>query len=540
MVRILLSFLKHYFLNIFDRKSYLNLTENENIFIGLLKKEFRFKSINKNKILVEGDLIKAGPNYFFRLLSLANLYSNKYNFSVDFVFNGYKNYYAKELEFCKKIGLGNFIFARNRSSLKLLFISYFSSIMIYYRYVYQNLNLKYLKYKDIEIGDFIIDSYLKAHGIDYSSRYKDIKVFKFIFESIYLVNFYNKILNPSIYKIILVTHTQYINYGILARMAYKRNIQVIETTDMALLSSSPFDKDKIQYPSYHSSLRKMIKTKIINISNKEEFIQKSKINLENRLNGNSKQYDLVAAYSNKKIYSDKELREVLNINNKNPFVFILAHVFSDAPLSIGENMLFSDYYDWLNFTIKQASLNKNINWVVKPHPSSYVYNEDGIVKKIISNLEVNNIFLSPDDFNTSSIKNLAKAIVTARGTAGIEYSCLGIPVILSGDTFYSSFGFAIEPDNKIEYKQILNKLSDINYLSQEDINNALIVYGCFIEFSGLENDLIITTELLNNVWGMSGSKIDIDNAYSIINSNIQKFGAISWTHLILANNIDIE
>lgn len=540
MIKVLLSFLKHYFLNIFNKKIYLNLSENENIFINLLKKEFIFKNETENKILLEGDLIKAGPNYFFRLISLANLYSIKHNLSIDFIFNGYKNYYPKELELCKNIGLKNFIFSRNLFSLKPLFVSYFRSILIYYKHIYQNVDLKYLKYKDIEIGDFIIDSYLKAHGIDYSSRYKDIKIFKFIFESIYLVNFYNKILDPNIYKIIIVTHTQYINYGILARLAYKRNIQVIETTDMALLISSPFDKNKVKYPSYHSSLRKMIKTKIINIKNQEEFILKSKINLENRLSGNSKQYDLVAAYSNKKIYSDKELRKVLNISNKNPFVFILAHVFSDAPLSIGENMLFSDYYNWLSFTIKQASLNKNINWIVKPHPSSYVYNEDGIVKEIISNLELDNVFLSPDDFNTSSIKNLAKAIVTARGTAGIEYSCLGIPVILSGDTFYSSFGFTVEPNNKVEYKQILNELPNINDLSQEDINNALIVYGCFIEFSGLENDLIITSELLNNIWGMSGTKIDIENAYAIINSNIKQFGATSWTHLKLANSFYIE
>ena len=77
------------------------------------------------------------------------------------------------------------------------------------------------------------------------------------------------------------------------------------------------------------------------------------------------------------MYNIPVIISTLKINNKKPFVFILAHVFSDAPLSIGETMLFSDYYDWLIFTIKQAGLNKDINWIVKPHPSSYIYNEDG-------------------------------------------------------------------------------------------------------------------------------------------------------------------
>ena len=538
MVRVLLSLIKQYLLNIFNRKIDLNLSINEKNFIDLLKKEYVFENIGKNRILIEGDLIKAGPNYFFRLLSLANLFNKKYNLSIDIVFNNYRNNSLKEISMCKKLGLSNFIFIKNIASIKLL-LSYFKSVLVYFKYMHSDTELKDLRYVDVKIGDFIIDSYLKSYGIDYSSTYKNSKIFKLIFESVYLINFYTKIIDPSIYKIVIVTHTQYVHYGILARVAYQRGVQVIETTDMALLLSDPINNDKIEYPSYHSSLRCMIKTRNFNLKNKEELIKNSKTNLDARLRGKFKQYDLVAAYSNKKVYSDSELRSILKINNKKPFVFILAHVFSDAPLSIGETMLFSDYYDWLIFTIKQASLNKDINWIVKPHPSSYVYNEDGIVKKIISDLKLDNIFLSPEDFNTSSMQNLAKAIVTARGTAGIEYSCFGIPVILSGDTFYSGFGFTREPKSKIEYGQILNQLPDIDLASQNSIGDALLVYGSFVELSHLENDPIITSEVLNNVWGTNGCQVDIDKAYLAINNNIMRFGTSLWSHLKLANSVNI-
>lgn len=539
MIRVLLSLIKQYVLNIFNRKTILNLSANEEKFINLLKKEYVFENIGKNRILIEGDLIKAGPNYFFRLLSLANLFNNKYNLSVDIVFNNYRNNVLKEISMCKKIGLLNFIFTKNIFSIKLLLISYFKSVLVYYKYIHSDMELKNLKYMDVKVGDFIIDSYLKFYGIDYSSSYKNSKIFELIFESVYLINFYNTTIDPNIYKIIIVTHTQYIHYGIMARVAYKKNIQVIETTDMALLLSDPHNNNKIKYPSYHSSLRSMIKERILNIKNKDEFIANSRMNLNNRLNGKFKQYDLVAAYSNKKVYSDSELRHVLKINNKKPFVFIMAHVFSDAPLSLGETMLFSDYYDWLIFTIRQASLNKDVNWVVKPHPSSYVYDEDGIVKKIISDLELDNIFLSPEDFNTSSIQNLAKAIITARGTVGIEYSCLGIPVILSGDAFYSAFGFTVEPNSKMEYERILKQLPSINCLSQNNISDAFLVYGSFIDLSCLENDPIITSEILNKVWGTNGHQVDIDAAYFTINNNIKQFGASSWSHLKLANSVNI-
>ena len=484
IVRVLLSLIKHYLLNIFNRNTNIKLSVNEKNFIDLLKKEYEFENIGKNRILMEGDLIKAGPNYFFRLLSLANLFSKKYNLSIDIAFNNYRNNCLKEISMCKKLGLSNFIFTKKISSIKLLLLSYFGSVFVYFKYLYSNTELKNLRYVDVKIGDFIIDSYLKSYGIDCSSTYKDSKIFELIFESVYLINFYNKIIDPDIYKIIIVTHTQYVYYGILARVSYKKGIQVIETTDAVLLLSNPRNNDKIKYPSYHSSLMSMIKARILNLEDKEEFIKNSKKNLDARLSGEFNQYDLIAAYNNKKVYSDSELRHTLKINNKKPFVFILAHVFSDAPLSIGETMLFSDYYDWLIFTIKQAGLNKDINWIVKPHPSSYIYNEDGIVKKIISDLKPDNIFLSPEDFNTSSIQN-------------------------------------------------------IDGLNQININNALLVYGSFVDLSHLENDPIITSEMLNNVWGANGCEVDIDKAYLAINNNIRQFGVSSWSHLRLANSFNI-
>ena len=118
MVRVLLSLIKQYLLNIFNRKIDLNLSTNEKNFIDLLKKEYVFENIGKNRILIEGDLIKAGPNYFFRLLSLANLFNKKYNLSIDIVFNNYRNNSLKEISMCKKLGLSNFIFIKNIASIK--------------------------------------------------------------------------------------------------------------------------------------------------------------------------------------------------------------------------------------------------------------------------------------------------------------------------------------------------------------------------------------------------------------------------------------
>ncbi|WP_219810107.1 hypothetical protein, partial [Campylobacter concisus] len=58
IVRVLLSLIKHYLLNIFNRNTNIKLSVNEKNFIDLLKKEYEFENIGKNRILMEGDLIK--------------------------------------------------------------------------------------------------------------------------------------------------------------------------------------------------------------------------------------------------------------------------------------------------------------------------------------------------------------------------------------------------------------------------------------------------------------------------------------------------
>jgi hypothetical protein len=81
------------------------------------------------------------------------------------------------------------------------------------------------------------------------------------------------------------------------------------------------------------------------------------------------QIDVKAAYADKHQYSLIELKRKLGITNDNPIVFIFAHIFSDTPRGANDKILFIDFYKWLYETIKYVKDLKDINWVVKPHPS---------------------------------------------------------------------------------------------------------------------------------------------------------------------------
>ena len=195
----------------------------------------------------------------------------------------------------------------------------------------------------------------------------------------------------------------------------------------------------------------------------------------------------------------------------------MAHVFKDSPHS-SSMMLHLDYYSWLFDTIKVASQSKNIDWIVKPHPASSLYNETGDVEDMINIINSSNIHLCYEDFNTKSIKYCADAIVTVYGTAGLEFACLGIPVLLAGRSFYAGHGFTIEPQTLSDYHKILLSMNKIKRLTENKINSALEVYAIWEKQFDWENP-IITKDVLKNVWG-TGKERNIINAHNIMSENL--------------------
>ena len=77
---------------------------------------------------------------------------------------------------------------------------------------------------------------------------------------------------------------------------------------------------------------------------------------------------------------------------KKEVVFIFPHAFSDAN-HVSGRMPFVDYYSWFVETIKFIKNIKEVNWIVKPHPSSKVFNESGIVEGVLRKYSANSISL---------------------------------------------------------------------------------------------------------------------------------------------------
>ena len=143
------------------------------------------------------------------------------------------------------------------------------------------------------------------------------------------------------------------------------------------------------------------------------------------------------------------------------------HSFSDTNHGMGK-IIFKDYYTHFRETLKIINKDKKTLWMVKPHPASHYFKEEGLVENEIKKLNYENVFLCPEDITPKSAIIAADIFVTGRGSIGLESACFGRKAILAGESFYSDLGLTYNPKNIKEYEKLIMKTFD-NKLTKSGI-----------------------------------------------------------------------
>ncbi len=167
------------------------------------------------------------------------------------------------------------------------------------------------------------------------------------------------------------------------------------------------------------------------------------------------------------------------LDESKPLVFVMLHAFTDYPHShFRRKLMFQDYYDWFIETLRIARSDRSANWIFKEHPAADFYptKDLDLAALFAAERSAHIRFLDRDaDFNSISLRHLAHAVVTCIGTAGMEYSCVGIPCVLGGESPYSGFGFTVEPRDRDEYRRVLQRIADLGRLHPDQILRAKAV-----------------------------------------------------------------
>lgn len=204
----------------------------------------------------------------------------------------------------------------------------------------------------------------------------------------------------------------------------------------------------------------------------DDFVEEVDRYLHSRTSGNAG-IDTRYAYFNKRIIGRDEYVKEFGLDADKKNIVIMCHCFSDTPHMSSYPKLYEDYYIWFLETLKIISEIKNVNWIIKSHPSRIIYGETEEVNELFTKYDNGvNMWLWDDGDSTESLFAIADAVITVSGTCGLEFPCYGIPVIATGCAYYSGHGCLIMPRTIAEYKKILNTLDQIKLLDEEKILTA--------------------------------------------------------------------
>jgi hypothetical protein len=169
------------------------------------------------------------------------------------------------------------------------------------------------------------------------------------------------------------------------------------------------------------------------------------------------------AFSGRILGDKKTLESTFGMPADQPCVFVLPHAFNDHPRSLHASNVFRDYYRWLIETLKFARDEQSVNWIFKEHPSTHRYPNDANLSGIFEVLDAQHVaFVEADEnFNSKTILRTADAVVTHRGTAGLEYPSVGIPAVAVGESNYSELDVAHVAETKEEYFQLLGRVGQL-------------------------------------------------------------------------------
>lgn len=335
-------------------------------------------------------------------------------------------------------------------------------------------NLLDLCINNIWIGIDVYETYLRTGKT--TVDLKDVLLEKTLRTGITMLLFWQKYFQKNKILAVVVSHDCYLQFNVLAKVAYARKIPVYIPTLLGCSKSEyPYQMYK-QFGEY----RNVFHTFTLEKQNSaKEWAKKQ---LEKRFNGD---VGVDMFYSTASAF--QEIDNQINYLEKNNKIKVLicSHCFFDNPHAIGK-MFFSDFYEWLCF-LGEISKKTDYDWYIKVHPDPL----PGTIEKIKEIIKrYPKVQLLP---YTVSHLQLAKEgidfVLTCYGTVGEEYPLLGIPVINSGYNPRIAYDFNIHAHSKKEYESILLDLQNCKInISKQDVYEFYYMHH---KYYGLVDNMLL-------------------------------------------------
>ncbi|MBL8022468.1 MAG: hypothetical protein JNM27_22515 [Leptospirales bacterium] len=333
------------------------------------------------------------------------------------------------------------------------------------------------KLDGVVYGDILYDSFL-ARG--YATLREVSQVRETLVQLLMIYYTYKRIIAKHKIETAIISQLMGVYPGTLGRMLLARNVEIQNRMGSSEIMIRKYrDKDE---PSEHPAAPTMTYFERMLADSDASIVHMAEDYLDRRFGGKLFRLDAKLAFSkDRKVYDDRtEFCADYKLDSKKPLVFLMLHAFNDYPhWNYPRHMIYRDYFEWFEQTLAIVQDLKDVNWIVKEHPTQRYYRTfdldlDVYMKPYENSPNIR--FLNADTkLNTGSLRHIAHAIVTGVGTPGLEFATFGIPCLLGGEGPYSGFGFTREPRTATEYARELQALKDAPRLDAEAIRRAKVV-----------------------------------------------------------------
>ncbi len=334
----------------------------------------------------------------------------------------------------------------------------------------------------IQIGMDIYETYLRE--FNKPTVLLDRELFAVIRYAIGLLVFWQDFLDKHEVPAIVLSHDCYVDFNILARVAYQRKIPVYTPdyfgTTLGLHPHSPSSRIR-EYKFLFEAMTDAEKKQAIELA-------------KNQLEGNSTTKPL-----------DQSVGRVLRTSNKLK-VLICSHCFYDNPHAYG-GMIFLDFYEWLKYLVGIAK-KTDYDWYIKVHPD-YLPGTIEIIQEIIG--ESSPITIIPHNtLHTQLAQEGLNVVLTVYGTVGKEYPALGVQVLNAGFNPHASFDFTWTPLSLREYEEYLLNLLKL----KKNINKEEIYKFYFMHYYYFRNDNLIFDSYLQMLADLTDQEKNSSKVYT--------------------------
>ena len=288
-------------------------------------------------------------------------------------------------------------------------------------------------------GDLIYDTYLRYRirpTVDISS----ISLLYFIYVAHCAIETCERLLKGNKIQNYFTSYTTYIQHGIPVRVFLKHKVNVFSAGNLQQRLKKLTEDDY-----YQTSTHKDYSKTFTSLSEKSDRIAVGKSLLQNKFKGI---IDQSTAYMKSSAFnlSGEQPKELLNFDG-----VIFLHDFYDSP-HIYANMLFPDFFEWVEFTFK-IILKYQLNIGVKPHPNQTTESSRDIeyLKHKYPSLQ----WINPKTSNVHILNSGIKFGISVYGTVLHELAYHGIIPICAGDNPHAAFNFVFFPKSRDEYERMI-------------------------------------------------------------------------------------